>query len=109
MLFLTKNSKLKTTNYKLQTTNKKQGAVVALHAYWPCHLGINNLNVARTIGRLLDKVSFVKPLPLINDGDWVALVQYMIRTRCRETVGVTKVKGHAEDADVQSGRVRLED
>ena len=40
---------------------------------------------------------------------WLLLVQYMIRTRDRETVRVTKVKGHAEDADVQSGRVRLED
>ena len=32
----------------------------------------------------------------------------MIRTRGRETVGVTKVKGHAE-VDVHQGRVRLED
>ena len=33
----------------------------------------------------------------------------MIRTRGRETVRVTKVKGHAEDVDVQQGRVRLVD
>ena len=33
----------------------------------------------------------------------------MIRTRGRETVPVTKVKGHVEDLDVQHGRVRLED
>ena len=33
----------------------------------------------------------------------------MIRTRGRETVRVTKVKGHAEDEDVHFGRVRLED
>ena len=39
----------------------------------------------------------------------VALVQYMIRTRGRETVRVTKVKGHAKDDDVQHGRVRLTD
>ena len=51
----------------------------------------------------------VKPLPLIKDGDLFALVQYMIRTWGRETVRVTKVKGHAEDSDVQHGRVRLED
>ena len=50
-----------------------------------------------------------KPLPLVKDGDLVALVQYMIRTRCRETVRVTKVNGHATDADVEQGRVRLED
>ena len=85
------------------------GAIVALQAYWPCHLGIDNLNVARTIIRLLDNDSLVKPLPLIKDGDLVALVQYSIHTGGRETVRVTKVKGHAEDADVHSGRVRLED
>ena len=57
-----------------------------MQAYWPCHLGIDSLNVARTTGRLLDNDSLVKPLPIIKDGDLVALVQYMIRTRGRETV-----------------------
>ena len=51
----------------------------------------------------------MKPLPLVKDGDLVALAQYMIRTRGRETVRVTKVKGHADDSDVQLGGVRLED
>ena len=46
---------------------------------------------------------------LVKDGDLIALVHYMIRTRGRETVRVTKVKGHAEDVDVQQGRVRLLD
>ena len=46
---------------------------------------------------------------MIKDGDLDALVQYNIRTRGRETVRVTKVKGHTEDADVHSGWVRLED
>ena len=71
-------------------------AIVAMQAYWPCHLGIDNLNVARSIGRLLDHGSLNKPLPLVKDGDLIALVQYMIRTRGREKVRVTKVKGHAE-------------
>ena len=75
----------------------------------PCHLGIDNLNVARSIGRLLDKDCLVKPLPLVKDGDLVVLVQYMIRIGGRETVRFTKVKGHAEDVDAQQGRVRLED
>ena len=39
----------------------------------------------------------------------VTLVQYMIRTGDREKVRVTKIKGHAEDSDVQESRVRLED
>ena len=85
------------------------GAIAALQAYWPCHFGVDNLNVARTIGRLLDKDSLAKLLLLVKDGELVALVQHMIRTRGRETVRVTKVKEHADDVDVQRGRVRLED
>ena len=80
-----------------------------MQAYWPCHLGIDNLDVVRSIGRLLDADCLPKPLPLVKDGDLVALVQYMIRTRGRDTVRVTKVKGHAKDGDVQHGRVRLTD
>ena len=85
------------------------GAIVALQAYWPCHLGIDNLNVVRSIGRLLDADCLAKPFPLIKDGDLVALVHYMIRTRGRDTVRVTKVMGYAKDNDVQQGRVRLID
>ena len=87
----------------MQTVQRAEfwGAVVAMLAYWPCHSGINNPDVGRTIGRLLDKDCLVKPLPLVKDGDLVALVQYVIRTRGRDTVRVTKVKGHAEDSDVQ--------
>ena len=95
----------------MQTVQRAEfwSAIVAMQAYWPCHLGIDNLNVARTIGRLLDRGCLNKPLPLIKDGDLVDLVQFLIRTRGRETVRVTMVKGHADDADVQSGRVRLMD
>ena len=53
--------------------------------------------------------SLVKLLPLVKDGDLIALVQYMIRTRGRETVRFTKVKGHAEEVDVHQGRARLLD
>ena len=73
------------------------------------HLGIDNLNVARTVGRLLANDRLVKPLPLVKDGDLVALAQYMIRSRGRQTVRVTEVKGHATDADDEQGRVRLVD
>ena len=58
---------------------------------------------------LLVSDCLVKPLPLVKDGDLIALARYMIRTWGRETVRVTKVKGHAEDVDVQQGRVRLLD
>ena len=95
----------------LQTVQRAEfwGAFLAMQAYWPCHLGIDNLNVVCSIGRLLDAYCLSKPLPSVKDGDLVALVQYMIRTRGRETVRVTKVKGHAKDGDVQHGRVRLID
>ena len=71
----------------MQTVQRAEfwGAIVALQAYWPCHLGIDNLNVVRSIGRLLDFDCLTKPLPLVKDGDLIALVQYMIRTRGRET------------------------
>ena len=51
------------------------GAIIAMQAYWPCHLGIDNINVAGSIGCLLDHDSLVNPLPLVKDGDLVALVQ----------------------------------
>ena len=37
----------------MQTVQRAEfwGAIVAMQAYWPYHLGIDNLNVARTIGR----------------------------------------------------------
>ena len=44
-----------------------------MQAYWPCHLGIDNLNVARSVRLLLDRDSFGKPLPLVKDGDMIAL------------------------------------
>ena len=44
-------------------------AILSLQSYWPCHLGIDNLNVARSIGRLLDRGCLIKPLPLVKDGD----------------------------------------
>ena len=95
----------------MQTVQRAEflGVIVALQACWPCHLGIDNLHVDRTVGRLLDRDCLDKPLPLVKDGDSLALVRYMIRTKGRETVRVTNVKGHAEDVDVQQGPVRLED
>ena len=95
----------------MQTVQRAEfwGAIIVMQAYCPCHSCIDNLNVARSIGRLLEYGSLVKPLPLVKDGDLIALVQYMIRTRGRETVRVTEVNVHAEDVGVQQGRVRLLD
>ena len=95
----------------MQTVQRAEfwGAVIALQSYWPCLSGIDNLDVARSIGRLLDCDCLTKPLPLVKDGDLVAIAQCMIRTRGQGTVRVTEVKGRATDDDVEHGRVRLAD
>ena len=95
--------------FRTRGIQPRWGAAVALQAYWPCHLGIDNLNVARSIVCLLDSGCLSKLLPLVKDGDLIAVARYMIRTTGRGTVRVTEVKGHAEDVDVQQGRVRLLD
>ena len=74
------------------------GAILALQAFWPGHLGIDNLNVVRTSGRLLDRGCHFKPLSLV-----------VIQVRGSDTFRYTKVKGHASEADVEQGRVREED
>ena len=80
---------------------------IALQAYRPCHLGNDNLNVARTVGRLLDKDSLVKPLPLVKDGGLIAFARYVIRTG----VGIHLVSLRVQVMldDVQQGRVPLLD
>ena len=49
------------------------------------------------------------PFELLKDVDLLLLINRMLRLRGTDTVRVTKVKGHAEDVDVQQGRVRLVD
>ena len=47
--------------------------------FWlPGHVGIDNLNVVRTLGRLLDRGCLSKPVPLVKDGDLIAIVRHMI-------------------------------
>ena len=83
------------------------GATVALQAYWPCHLGVDNVNVAWSTGRLLDHGCLAKPLPLVKDEDLVAIAQYTIQAREQDTVRVTKVEGHATERRTDSGMLRL--
>ena len=95
----------------MQTVQRAEfwGAIVSLPAYWPCHLGIDNLNVARGTACLLDSECLSKPFPLVQNGNLISLARCLIRTRDRDTVRVTRVKEHAEDVDVQQGRARLLD
>ena len=46
------------------------------------------------------------PLELVTDGDLLILLRRMIDLRGRDTVRVTKVKGHADEGMVSDGRVR---
>ena len=46
---------------------------------------------------------------MVKDEDLVAIARCMIRARRKDTVRVTRVKGHATEADVQQGRELDED
>ena len=77
---------------------------MALQASRPGHLGVDNLTVVRSIARLPDRGTFATPLPLDEDGDLIAIVQHMILAGGLEPVRISKVKGHATEADVEQGR-----
>ena len=55
---------------------------------------------------MLDDCSFATPLELVTDGDLLIFLRRMIDLRGRNTVRVTKVKGHADEGMVSDGRVR---
>ena len=76
----------------LQTVQRAEfwGAILALEAFWPGHLGIDNLDVVRAIGRLHDRGCLSEPLPLVKDG--ILLLLFSL-----DTIRVTKVKGHASE------------
>ena len=79
------------------------GAILALQAFWPGHLGIDSLDVVRSVGRLLDHGCFFKPLPQGKDDDLIAIVLNMILVQGPDKVKVTKLKGHATEAYVEQG------
>ena len=60
-------------------------------------IGVDNLNIVRSIGRLLDHSSHL-----------ISSVQHMILAQGADTVRITKVVGHATDDDVE-GRARAEE
>ena len=61
-----------------------------LQAWDAVHLGVNNPNVFRQVGRLLDGAE--QQDELMNDGDLDTLVRKMIE-RSGDAVRITKVKG----------------
>ena len=70
------------------------------------HLGVDNLNVVRHVGRLLDGGPGARPFDIVKDGDLLCLIDRMLQLRGLGTVKVSKVKGHADDGMVLDGCVR---
>ena len=70
------------------------------------HLGVDNLNVVRHVGRLLDNSLGARPFELLKDGDLLCLIHRMLFLRGFDTVKISKVKGHADEGMVLQGRVR---
>ena len=72
--------------------------MLALQATNAAHLGVDNLNVVRHVGRLLGGLSCVRPLELVDDGDLLILIRELLSIRGEGTVSVFKVKGHADES-----------
>ena len=58
---------------------------------------------------MLDDCFSAAPLELVSDGDLLVLIRRMLDLRGRDTVRVTKVKGHSVEVMVFDGRVREHD
>ena len=82
------------------------GVILALQSSGAVHLGVDNLGVVRHVGRLLDGRPSTIPFELLKDGDLLLLINRMLRLRGPDTVRVSKVKSHADEAMVHNGQVR---
>ena len=85
------------------------GVVLALQSSRAVHLGVDNLGFVRHVDRLLRGCRGPKPFELVNDGDLLLLIEDMLNRRGLDTVRISKVKGHADDAMVLHGQVRRDD
>ena len=92
----------------LQTVQRAElwGATLASQSSEAVHVGVDNLGVVGHDGRLLDGGHCSLPFELVTDGDLLVLVDRMLDLRGRDTVRITKVKGHADEGMVLDGRVR---
>ena len=82
------------------------GVILALQSSSAVHLRVDNLGVVRHVGRILAGSLGATPFELVNDGDLLFLIECMLHLRGRDTVRISKVKGHADDSMVLDGRVR---
>ena len=80
--------------------------ILALQANDGIHLGVDNLGVVRHVGRLLDCRTASRPAELVEDGDLVLLIERMLRLRGLDTVRISEVMGHADEAFVRAGGAR---
>ena len=85
------------------------GVILALQSSHAVHLGVDILGVVRHVGRLLGGSHGSTPFELVNDGDFLLLIQRMLHLRGLDTVRITEVKVHADDAMALDGRVREDD
>ena len=63
----------------------------------------------RHVGRLLDGQGTSRPAELVLDGDLVLLIERMLCLLGLDTVRISKVKGHADEALVRTGWFRDRD
>ena len=80
--------------------------ILALQSSDAVHVGVDNLGVVRHSGHLLDDCYCSPPFELVTDGDLLVLIRRMLDLRSRDTVRISKVKGHADEALVPAGCVR---
>ena len=80
----------------------EEEVILALQSSHAVHVGVDNLGVVQHVGRLRGST----PFELVTDGDLLALIRRMLDLRRRDTVRITKVKGHADEGTVFDGRVR---
>ena len=83
----------------MQTVQRAElwGVILALQASCGVHLGVDNLNVVRHVGRLLDNNLGARPFEILKDGDLLCLIHRMLLLRGFDTVKISKVKGHADE------------
>ena len=92
----------------LQTVQRAElwGVILALQANDGVHLGVDNLGIVRHVGRILDGKLPSRPFDLLPDGDLLFLIERMLHVRGLDSVRISKVKGHADEAMVRAGTVR---
>ena len=81
-------------------------SLLALRAADSIHLGVDDLSFVRHVGRLLDGNVGSRPAELVKDGDLVLHIGRILEMLWRDTVPISKVKGHADEGMVRECGVR---